>query len=42
VYQKLNGVGRTVAAMDLQDLVKIQILKQLGLKGRGIKYILLE
>lgn len=40
VYQKYNTVGRTTAAMDLQELVAKGILKQVGLKGRGIKYVI--
>jgi ATP-dependent DNA helicase RecG len=42
VYQKHNAVGRTAAAMDLQELVAKGILIQLGLKGRGIKYVLFD
>ena len=38
-YQKLNDVGRTAAAIDLQELVEKGIFIQLGLKGRGIKYV---
>lgn len=40
VYQKLNDIGRTTAAVDLQDLVIKGLLVQVGLKGRGIKYVL--
>ena len=35
VYQKYNAVGRTAAAMDLQELVIKGILIQLGLKRKG-------
>jgi len=41
-YQEINAVGRTVAAEDLKRLVDLGILKQVGEKGRGIRYILSE
>jgi ATP-dependent DNA helicase RecG len=38
IYQKINVVRRTTAAVDLQELVSNGILIQVGAKGRGIKY----
>jgi ATP-dependent DNA helicase RecG len=40
IYQKINVVRRTTAAVDLQELVSNGILIQVGAKGRGIKYTL--
>ena len=39
-YQKMNGIGKTFATKELQNLVEKNILKNAGLKGRGSKYIM--
>ena len=39
-YQKINGIGKTFATKELQNLVEKNILKNAGLKGRGSKYIM--
>ena len=38
LYQELNGIGKTTATEELQELVQKGILLQTGTKGRGIKY----
>jgi ATP-dependent DNA helicase RecG len=39
-YQKINDLKQTVSSKELQDLVKKNILKMTGTKGRGAKYVL--
>jgi ATP-dependent DNA helicase RecG len=39
-YQKLNDIGKSVAATDLQDLVNKKLLVRIGATGRGTKYVL--
>jgi ATP-dependent DNA helicase RecG len=37
-YQKLNNVSKPMASIDLKDLVERNILKRLGITGRGTEY----
>ncbi|MCC5945773.1 MAG: putative DNA binding domain-containing protein [Bernardetiaceae bacterium] len=37
-YQKINNIKKTVAALELQDLTKKEVLVKIGKTGRGIKY----
>jgi len=39
-YQELNAVSKRTASMDLDDLVERNIIKQLGITGRGTEYVL--
>ncbi|WP_220399602.1 ATP-binding protein [Filimonas effusa] len=39
-YQELNNVGKSAATEDLQNLVLTGLIKQIGTKGRGSKYVL--
>ncbi len=39
-YQKLNDVSKPMASIDLKDLVERNILKKLGITGRGTGYTL--
>ena len=39
-YQKLNDVSKPMASIDLKDLVERNILKRLGITGRGTEYTL--
>jgi len=39
-YQAINNVGRTVATEELQDLVQVKVLKNVGTTGRSAKYVL--
>ncbi|MBA7534596.1 hypothetical protein ES705_26845 [subsurface metagenome] len=39
-YQKLNNVSKPMASIDLKDLVERNILKRLGITGRGTEYTL--
>ncbi|MCD4696936.1 MAG: transcriptional regulator, partial [Bacteroidales bacterium] len=41
-YQKINDIGKTTATVELQELVKTEILMQSGSGGRGTKYILFQ
>ena len=37
-YWKINSIGKTTATEDLSELVKLNLLKPSGIKGRGAKY----
>lgn len=39
-YQELNMVSKRTATRDLNDLVDRSILEQVGITGKGTKYIL--
>ena len=39
-YQKLNDVSKPMTSIDLKDLVERNILKRLGITGRGTEYTL--
>ena len=39
-YQKLNDISKPMASIDLKDLVERNILKRLGITGRGTEYTL--
>jgi ATP-dependent DNA helicase RecG len=39
-HQKLNDVSKPMASIDLKDLVERNILKKLGITGRGTGYTL--
>ena len=39
-YQKLNDVSKPMASIDLKDLVERNVLKRLGITGRGTEYTL--
>jgi len=39
-YQKLNDIGRSVSASELQDLTDKNLLIKVGSTGRGTKYVL--
>ena len=38
IYQQQNAIGRTIAAIELKELVTKGIFRQIGSKGRGIHY----
>ncbi|HEX4372861.1 MAG TPA: ATP-binding protein, partial [Puia sp.] len=40
IFQSINGIGKSVTTIDLQDLVSKKIVVQEGRSGRGVKYIL--
>lgn len=40
IYQKINNIGKTIATEELSKLVEKELLKQIGNKGRGSKYII--
>jgi len=37
-YQKLNDISKPMANIDLKDLVERNILKRLGITGRGTEH----
>jgi len=39
VYREINNIGKAIAAEELNDLVKKEVLKTIG-KGRATKYVL--
>lgn len=39
-FQEINNVGKSISAIDLQDLVIKNILTQEGKTGRAVKYVL--
>jgi ATP-dependent DNA helicase RecG len=39
-YQKINEIGKSVAATELQNLVDKRLLIRIGSTGRGTKYML--
>lgn len=39
-YQKINNIGRSVTAEELQQITDIQLFVKIGNTGRGTKYIL--
>ncbi|MBZ0200958.1 MAG: hypothetical protein K8H86_13895 [Ignavibacteriaceae bacterium] len=39
-YQKQNSVSERTATRDLSNLVEIGILEQIGVTGKGTKYII--
>jgi ATP-dependent DNA helicase RecG len=41
-YQKLNNIGKTLSTRELQELVNMGLIKQVGTAGRGIKYVLIH
>jgi ATP-dependent DNA helicase RecG len=40
IYQTINGLGKSVSAIELADLVNKRLLEKIGNTGRGIKYVL--
>jgi ATP-dependent DNA helicase RecG len=40
IYQTLNGLGKTVSTIELQDLLDKKLLEKIGTTGRGTRYIL--
>ena len=40
IYQQINNLKQTISSLDLQDLVKKDVLIMSGSKGRGVRYIL--
>ncbi|MDE3142606.1 MAG: putative DNA binding domain-containing protein [Bacteroidota bacterium] len=40
-YQKINDIGKSVAASELFDLTNKNFLSKIGATGRGIKYVLI-
>lgn len=39
-YQELNSVSKKTASRDLNELVKNEIFRQIGITGKGTRYIL--
>jgi len=39
-YQKINNIGRSVTAEELQQITDMQLFVKIGNTGRGTKYIL--
>jgi len=39
-YQEINDIGKTIATEELSELVKKELLKKLGSKGKSSKYVI--